>query len=172
MKDLLSKEEILTAFERLGEKAQREGLTVELFIVGGAAVIFAHKIAEDMREGITRDVDAVFVQLGTELNLPNGWRNDSAAKYVTRRSDGPLIFQHKGLMVRRATDLQLLGMKLGLERRKSDLDDQEVLFDALCADLQPESAVALWSWVKGYVPRERLMSARESLIDLWSKRHG
>ena len=187
MKDLLSKDEILAAFGRLGERAQREGLTVELFIVGGAAVIFAHKIAEDMREGITRDVDAVFVQpqdsqlsklrdligqVGAELNLPNGWLNDSAAKYVTRRSDGPLIFQHKGLIVRRATDLQLLGMKLGLRRRKTDLDDQEVLFDAVTSDLQPSSKDELWSWVERYVPTDRVTGAKVALYKMWESRHG
>ncbi|NJM41038.1 MAG: hypothetical protein HC853_09815 [Anaerolineae bacterium] len=105
MKSLLSKDEVITAFALLGQRAQREGLSVELFIIGGVAVIFGHQVAEELRGGLTHDVDAVFVQptgiqlsklraligqVEAELNLPKGWLNDSAAKFVTRRSDGPL----------------------------------------------------------------------------------
>jgi hypothetical protein len=157
-----------------------------VFVVGGVAIIFGHPTAEDMRGGLTHDVDAVFVQpkdaqlyklrnlidqIETELNLPKGWLNDSAAKFVTRRSDGPLIFQSQGIVVRRATDLQLLGMKLGLERRKTDQDDQDVLFDAIVADLQPRDSDELWSWVEKYVPKERITMAREGLSELWEVRH-
>jgi hypothetical protein len=156
-----------------------------LFVVGGAAIIFGHPTAEDMRGGLTHDVDAVFVQpkdaqlyklrnligqIETELNLPKGWLNDSAAKFVTRRSDGPLIFQSQGIVVRRATDLQLLGMKLGLSRRNTDLDDQNVLFDAIVTDLQPKSSDEMWSWVMKYVPTERIESAKLKLTMMWEER--
>lgn len=61
MKTLLSKDEVLAAFKLLGQRARREGLSVELFVVGGVAVIFGHPLAEEMRGGLTRDVYAVFV---------------------------------------------------------------------------------------------------------------
>jgi|GEM_PF-4491490 len=87
MNDLLSKDEIIVAFKLLGQHAAREGMTVELFVVGGVAIIFGHPMAEEMRGGLTHDVDVVFVQpqdarlsklrgiigvIGTELNLPAG----------------------------------------------------------------------------------------------------
>ena len=186
MKELLSKTEVVAAFTLLGERAHREGIHIELFIVGGVAVIFGHPVAEALREGLTHDIDAVFVrpdgaqlsrvrgligQIEQTLKLPAGWLNDSAAKFVTRRSDGPLIHESAGIMVRRATDLQLLGMKLGLERRKTDQDDQEVLFDAVVMALQPVTVDELWSWVAQYVPKERQGPARDSLEELWSVRH-
>jgi|GEM_PF-5760109 len=61
-------------------------------------------------------------------------------------------------------------MKLGLRRRKTDVDDQKVLFEALYADLQPDSVDLLWSWIEKYVPKERLGAARKSLDDWWSKK--
>jgi hypothetical protein len=62
-------------------------------------------------------------------------------------------------------------MKLGLERRKSDQDDQEVLFDAIDRELQPMTVDELWQWVVPYVPFERIRLARETLEELWSSRH-
>jgi hypothetical protein len=121
MSTLLSKDEVLKAFALLGKLAQREGFSVELFVVGGVVVMLGHPYAEALREGMTHDVDVVFVRpndsyqsrlraligdVGSQLSLPNGWLNDSAAKFVTRRSDGPLVFESQGIVVRRATDVR------------------------------------------------------------------
>ncbi|NJM39306.1 MAG: hypothetical protein HC853_00335 [Anaerolineae bacterium] len=61
-------------------------------------------------------------------------------------------------------------MKLGLSRRNTDLDDQNVLFNAIIADLQPKSSDELWSRVAKYVPTERIESAKLKLIMMWSQR--
>ena len=49
MRDLLSKDEVIAAFTLLGQRAARETITVEVFVVGGFAIIFGHKIAKARR---------------------------------------------------------------------------------------------------------------------------
>ena len=53
---MLSKEEIITALERLGQLAQAQGYNIELMIVGGAAMVLAF----DARQS-THDVDVVIL---------------------------------------------------------------------------------------------------------------
>lgn len=76
------------AFERLGELAQSEGLTIEIAVFGGAYIV----LCSDIRIS-TRDVDAVFRThddaayrladiVGRELMLPGDWLNQSVKRYV------------------------------------------------------------------------------------------
>ncbi len=187
MSELLSMDDARQAFKMLGELAAKERLEVELFLMGGAAILLGHPEIEQERGGLTHDVDAVFVkpddpqlsklrgligEVQQALGLPAGWLNDSVLKFVRKRSDGQVIYQAKGILVRCATDLQLLGSKLGLERRPTDLFDQKFMFNKVCDDLKPESANELWSWVEKYVPSDRLKVARLGLTALWSNRYG
>ena len=187
MSELLSMEQARQAFTMLGELAEKERLEVELFLMGGAAILLGYPEVESERGGLTHDVDAVFVKpedrqlsklrgmIGAvqhALDLPAGWLNDSVVKFVRKRSDGEFVFQSKGILVRRATDLQLLGSKLGLERRPTDLFDQMFLFTKVCEGLNPKSATELWSWVEKYVPSDRVQIASDGLTLLWRKRYG
>ena len=184
---MLTKSHIEQGFKLLGELADRDRLFIELFVVGGMAIVFGYKGALEKRNGVTEDVDVIFVQpadnaqylvrrlvyeVGDRLGLSPSWLNDSVSKFVQQRSDGPVIFEGRGILVRRATTLQLLGMKLGLERKQADVDDNETLFDAAINELQPESPQQLWGWVKRYVPSERVKIARETCDEMWQDRYG
>jgi hypothetical protein len=48
---------------------------------------------------------------------------------------------------------------------------QDVLFDAINADLQPATSDELWSWVEKYVPKERVSPAKLKLTKMWEERH-
>ncbi len=90
MKDKITKQEMIRAFKMLGELADREHLFVELFVLGGAAIMFAYPEAEEKRGGTTHDIDVVFVEpsdrhlsqvrqiigrVQQDLGLAAGWMN-------------------------------------------------------------------------------------------------
>ena len=128
---MLTVDQIRLALTRLGELAHREHIDLDVFLVGGSALAWAFGTRNS-----TQDVDAVIVnpedkrklygliqQVAEEQELDAKWLNESAARYVTRRSDGPVILQTRGITVRRASAAQLLGMKLMAWRSRIDQQD-------------------------------------------------
>ena len=101
---LLSKEEIETALARLGELALKQGMPVELLLVGGADMVLAYNARLS-----THDVDAIILsprqvevvrslaqQVAIEQNLPEEWLNDGAKGYLVGRSLGGGISRVSG----------------------------------------------------------------------------
>lgn len=79
---------LLRAFERLGELAQAEAITIEIAVFGGAYIVLSTRIRES-----TRDVDAIFraedeaayrlsERVAREQQLPPDWLNQSVKRYV------------------------------------------------------------------------------------------
>lgn len=118
MSDKLTRTEIVTALQRLDVLLREKGVSGEVCIFGGAAMVLAF----DARES-TRDVDAIFVpnqevldcarQVSEEMELDVDWLNDgvkgflSAAGEVT--SAGMPVLDN--LRVIRPTTEYLLAMK-------------------------------------------------------------
>ena len=79
--------EILRALTALGQRLAARDVVGELYVVGGAAI----SLAFDERRA-TRDVDAVFepklivyeeaAVVADELDLPQGWLNDSVKGFL------------------------------------------------------------------------------------------
>ena len=83
----MQRDEIMRALAALGEELAMSGVTADLYVVGGAAIVLAY----DERRS-TRDVDAVFVpkvevyraaaRVGEDLHLPEGWLNDAVKGFL------------------------------------------------------------------------------------------
>ena len=129
----LTRQQLLVAFERLSEILAGRGLKADIYVVGGAAMVLAF----DARPA-TRDVDAVFkrrnevfkaaAQVSREQGLPDGWLNDSAARFLGRpdRRSAPAL-DLPGLRVMAASPEYLLAMKILADRHDRDRDDIRLL---------------------------------------------
>ena len=96
---LLTKQEITQALARLGELARAQGHSIELLLMGGAAMVLMY----DARPS-TRDVDVLILlprqarivrdlakQVAQQYNLPEDWLNDGAKGYLVGVSEGAII---------------------------------------------------------------------------------
>lgn len=118
MSEKLTRQEILSALQRLDELLKQKGVSGEVCIFGGAAMVLAF----DARES-TRDVDAIFVpkqevlecaqQVSDEMGLDVDWLNDGVKGFLSAQgevtSSGMPIFDN--LRVIRPTTEYLLAMK-------------------------------------------------------------
>lgn len=114
----LSRSQIIAALSSLNDKLATKGVTGELCIFGGAAMVLVF----DARPN-TRDVDAIFVPkgelaeaaeaVGAEMSLPAGWLNDGVKGFASPAGklteDDLPRFSHLRLM--RPTARYLLAMK-------------------------------------------------------------
>lgn len=136
---LLSRDEILAAWTRLGALAHGEGKLVEIIVVGGAvmAVLFRSRPS-------TADVDGIFEPaadtrrwaqaVADERGLAADWLNDGAKGYVNQPSAGPLLHESDGITVRTLAFAQLLALKLMAWRDDVDFDDALNILRALATE--------------------------------------
>lgn len=135
---LLDRVQITDALRRVGNHLHQAGVTADVYVVGGAAMVLAYDA-----ERATRDVDAVFNPhsavldaawlVADELGLPRSWLNDQAAVYVSRVPDqnAPTVFDHPGLRVSAASPEHMLAMKTLAGRRYADRADLRHLIETL-----------------------------------------
>lgn len=89
----LGRDDLEAAFESLGAAARAAGLTVEIAVYGGAALVltFPSRVA-------TKDVDAVVsgdarwlrraaADLAAERGWPEDWLNDAVKGWLSHRDD-------------------------------------------------------------------------------------
>lgn len=169
----LSKEIILLAFSRLEKELARQGITGELFIMGGAAMALLFNARQT-----TRDVDAVFIAYGSlissaarniakELQLPEDWLNEGAKGYLNGIAEGPYVFSSAGLQVRTLAIPQLLAMKLSAWRDDLDIADARLLLRN-CTGSREE----IWASVQSHLVPGRELKARYAFDDLWNEDNG
>lgn len=105
---MLTRDEIINALKRLGQLAQEQGQTIEVLIVGGAALMLG-----DLQTRLsTHDVDAVILapnrvqwvkelvhQVAIEQALVDNWLNDAAKGYLVGRSQPAILFEALGIVV-------------------------------------------------------------------------
>ena len=116
----LTKADILSALNRLGELAQAQGLTLELALYGGAVftVVYGSRAS-------TKDVDAIVrpgdvakklaLQVAREQGLPEDWLNDNVRLYLAEKEAKKRLALEEfgpGLTVSVPTAKYLLAMKV------------------------------------------------------------
>jgi hypothetical protein len=134
---LLSHDLLIRALTSLDHRLRRRGLTADVFVFGGAAMVLGF----DARPA-TRDVDAVWHphtavleeawEVAAEFDLPRSWLNDQASAYLPSgvRSGDAIVFDGAALRVSLASAELLLAMKVRAAR-KGDLADVRLLADRL-----------------------------------------
>ena len=81
---LLTRQEIVAAFARLGQLAAADGYTLRLVLVGGAAMVLGY----DARQS-TQDVDALFLA-PPDASVVRAWEPSSHKKTAGPKI-GPMI---------------------------------------------------------------------------------
>jgi Nucleotidyltransferase of unknown function (DUF6036) len=129
----MDRDEIVGALTALAGKLDQQGVSAEMYVVGGAAIALAF----DERRA-TRDVDAVFepksavyeaaAAVAEELGLPAGWLNDAVKGFLG--GDDPAaapVLDLPGLRCLAASPETLLALKVLAHRVGEDEDDLRLL---------------------------------------------
>jgi hypothetical protein len=174
---LLSRHDIVTALERLGQLAVADGYTLRLVIVGGAAMVLGY----DARQS-TQDIDALFLPppearvvrawatiIARENSWPDDWLNDAAKVYLTGFSNGPVLFEAPGIEVRQPAIEQLLAMKLSAWRDDVDIADASRLLGAIGP---ARDRAEVWQRLVPYLMPGRELKAQYAFEDLWESLYG
>ena len=143
-----TKDEIIALLTELGARLEARGLEVELYIVGGAAMLLGYD-----RSAVTRDIDALITPSGVidevvdEMvkdrgDLPPDWLNSRVAPLLPRLADSRSweMLSVAGLSVEIASAEQLLAMKARAGRGLRDLQDVAVL----CEILELRAVIQVW----------------------------
>ncbi len=170
----LDRATIISALSALSDELDGAGITAEICIFGGAAMVLAF----DAREA-TRDVDAVFRPapairaaadaVGERLGLPANWLNDGVKGFTSANQDYvedgmPQDFKH--LRIVRPSAAYLLAMKCMAARvegfdTRGDRDD--VVF--LVRHLQLTEAAQVFDIVTQYYPPERISAKTRFFVE-------
>lgn len=164
---MLRKADIESLIRELGRRCATRGFSVEMFLVGGAAMALAYR-----RERTTRDLDAVFEpktsvydevhRIADERGLPRDWLNDAVKGLLPDRGDRPgeqVSFVSEGISVAIASPEYLLATKAFSARAEGDTED----FVTLARLLGITDADQALSVLERYYRPERL-TAKSSLF--------
>jgi predicted nucleotidyltransferase len=164
---LLSKEDILSNLQRLGELLKEHGLQGEIILIGGAAMCLVHS-ARDM----TKDVDALYApkreinqlvaQIADERGLPEDWLNDGVKGFVTEGAPSEDFMTLDGLKVMTVTPEYLLAMKL-LSARYGEKDAEDVCF--LLDKLQISNMEEASELLLRFYPVEQILPKTRYLLE-------
>jgi len=173
----LGKEELTNAFTELGQLAQAQDTSIELVIVGGAAMVLAYAARLS-----THDVDAAILSpkearivraLAKEVAGKRGWAedwlNDSAKGYLVGISKGEVVFSAPGIEVRIPKVTQLLAMKLSAWRDDVDIADARLLLQQIPASSKRD---IVWKQITPYLVTGRELKAQYAFWDLWESLYG
>lgn len=167
----LTKADILRALEELAVQLGPAAPPHELMIAGGAALVVLY----DARDS-TRDVDVVVSVPGlreaaravaAKLGLPEDWLNDGAKGYLRGLSQGAVLLQSGGLIVRALSAQQLLAMKLSAWRDDVDVADARLLLSKLQGNREE-----IWRLVEPHLVAGRELKAQYAFADLWEASRG
>lgn len=171
----ITRQEIIDAFERLGQLAEERGTRVELALVGGAFMVLFFEARDS-----TRDVDAIILAPGEagavrelaqivaeERGWPNDWLNDGAKGFLVGLSHGPVVFSAPGIEVRSPAIAQLLAMKLSAWRDDVDVADARRLLQEMSG-----SSEDVWRALEPFLVPGNELKAQYAFVDLWEALYG
>jgi hypothetical protein len=129
----MDRKEIVAALTALAEELDSQGVTAQMYVVGGAAIALAF----DQRRS-TRDIDAVFepkaavyeaaARIAGRDGLPPDWLNDAVKGFLAGEDSGAApILELPGLSVLTASPQTLLAMKVLAHRPGEDDEDVRLL---------------------------------------------
>jgi hypothetical protein len=170
---MLSQELILRAFERLSDRLAERGVSGEIALLGGTAMMFAFHARQT-----TKDVDAIFVpareireaakQVAADLGLHESWLNDGAKAFLspTGQFSAEGIRQYPNLRVLTPTPEYMLAMKVLAARVSTPVDQGDKSDIALLIDhLKLQSAQEVMAIVSRYYADARLLPRSAYLVD-------
>jgi hypothetical protein len=161
-------EALLDALRRLGQLLDRRGVTAQIYVFGGAAMVIAYRARL-----ATRDIDAVFApdtevlaaaqEVARERAWPRSWLNDQASAYVSRLPDRGrrVILEAPGIRCTAASPEHLLAMKVMSAREIQDAGDIRFLMEKL----QLTSADEVLSTVRQVFPDQSVSERARLLIE-------
>jgi hypothetical protein len=164
-----SKEELEKMLSLLNGQLQKNGVTGEICIVGGAAMILAFGSRES-----TRDIDALVMapasvrtaaaQVAEVNGLPTNWLNDGAKGFASGQStEMKEILKFSHLRVVAPTAEYILAMKCLAARVGLDEHDKEDT-KYLIQHIGLRSANAVLEIVEKYYPKERIPAKTQYFI--------
>ncbi|MHB8295418.1 MAG: DUF6036 family nucleotidyltransferase [Acidimicrobiales bacterium] len=134
----LDRAQILSLLDELSRRAERRGVRVELFLVGGAAMVLVYNTTRT-----TKDVEGIFepkmiayeiaaeIARDSNFRLAPDWLNDAVKvfPFPGDRLDASarVIYDNPGLNIRAASPRYLFAMK-AWAGRESDEDDLRALW--------------------------------------------
>lgn len=174
----LSREQIENALTQLGQLALAEQSTIELLVMGGAAMVLAYQARES-----THDIDALIVKphvarlvrewavtVAQTMGLEDDWLNDGAKGFLHGIDVGPIVFQSPGITVHQVSATQLLAMKLSAWRDDVDINDAERLLSILAGS--HIGYTTIWQAVEPFLIPGNELKAQYAYTDLWERIHG
>lgn len=183
---VLTKEDILNAFEEIGGMAKEQGVIVDIGVYGGSAIALQWEFRQS-----TRDVDIVvfgdpkFLRetaaiVAVRHGWPENWINDAVKGFVSARQDVQLYVEfprgaeNPGLRVFTPTPEYMLAMKCmamrtGEKENRSDIDDIKNLV-RITGIKSPQDILAI---VEKYYPAKlvtpRTLFGIQEILDSMSK---
>ncbi len=130
--------QMLSLLNELEAELSSKGQTVDVYLIGGAAIALSFDSART-----TRDIDAVFAptsevraavaKLAVRHGLNDDWLNDAAKGFVPPGVDSQqeVIFETENLRVCVASAEHMLAMKVAASRVESDRADIALLLHTL-----------------------------------------
>ena len=166
----LTREKILEAFELLSARLGENGIRGEICIIGGACMVLAFNA-----RATTKDVDTIATppgevlrqafRIGQELNLPDGWLNNAARLFISKKNhevrDFNVQYPHLHLLV--PTAPYMLAMKC-LAARIGAVDDRsDIKF--LIKHLDLKSLEEVKGVIENYYPPEHIKERAHEIIE-------
>ena len=156
---MLTKEKIIHSLKRLGEELQKEGMSGEILLTGGAAMCLVHS-ARDM----TKDVDALFEpkaevnalvkKIAKQENLPEDWLNDGVKGFITDEALVDEFMILNGLVITVVAPEYLLAMKL-MSARYGETDAGDIRF--LMSKLEIKTIDEAYNILTRFFPEKRIL---------------
>lgn len=171
MSELLDREAMLSLLSDLAGRLDARGVTLEIYVVGGTAMILAYD-----RQRLTRDIDATWdtsidlsaeiSDMATEHALPRDWLNDRVRPMLPLVIDEDRLeaLSLPGLRVSVASPRHMLAMKARAARDARDFDDIILLCQRLgITSVAEVVAVAEDVWGAGMLREDTVFALRTSL---------
>lgn len=171
MSELLNREALLELLADLARRLDARGVTLEIYVVGGTAMVLAYD-----RNRLTRDIDATWdtsvdvsgeIQaIAAERGLPRDWLNDRVRPMLPLVVDADRLeaLDVPGLRVSVASPRHMLAMKARAARDARDLDDIVLLCQHLdITSVADVIALAEDVWGAGMLRDDTIFALRTGL---------
>lgn len=171
MSELLDRDTLLELLADLAGRLDARGVTLEIYVVGGTAMMLAYDRARltndiDATWDTSQDVSAEIRAIAAERGLPRDWLNDRVRPMLPRVVDEERLeaLDLPGLRVSVASPRHLLAMKAGAARDARDLDDIILLCRHLgIASVDDVIATAEDVWGEGMLREDTVFVLRTGL---------